>query len=156
MDDRDESITWQASEYIHHEKGPVWFVVFGLVIAALLVAVYFLIEDIISIVVIILMAIMVIIYANRKPKTLRYTLNYEGLTIEEKNYPYEVFRSFSIVNDRGVQSIYLEPIERFMPPISVYFLPEDAGRIVNMMGMHLPASQKEQDFFDSLVRKLRL
>lgn len=155
-DESPDSISWEASEYVHHEKDPLWFAVFGIVIAGVLALMYWLVEDIISIIVILLMAITVMVFANRRPRSLKYQLDNDGITIDGRMYKYGSFKSFSVMQEGAVQSIFLEPLERFMPPISVYFSPEDANTIYNIIGQHLPNRTREPDIIDRLVHRLRL
>jgi hypothetical protein len=149
-------LSWNASEYVHHEKDPIWFLLFGAGIAALLSGMYFLLRDVISVIVILLMAVTVMVFANRKPRTLHYELHEDGIVIEGRQYAFRSFKSFSIMQMGIVESIFLEPLERFMPPISIYFDPKDGDIIVNALGNALPARERDPDFVDRLVHRLRL
>ena len=151
-----DSVSWEASEYVHHEKDPLWFAIFGIVIAGILTGMYFLLEDVIAIIVILLMAIAVLVFANRRPRSLKYELNDKGITIDNRSYSYSSFKSFSIMDEGAVQSIFLEPLERFMPPISVYFSPDDADKIFAVIGQYLPNRNRQPDLMDRLVHRLRL
>lgn len=151
-----ENISWQASEYIHHEKDPLWYVYFAIISILLLAGTYFLLKDVISLIVITLMAIAVLVFANRKPLALDYQLSDEGIAINGKGYSYAQFKSFSVVAMGAVESIYLEPLERFMPPISIYFAPEDADKIINTIGSYLPHREHKPDIIDTIVRRIRL
>jgi hypothetical protein len=150
------NISWDASEYIHHEKSPLWYVYFALAAIVVLTGTYFLLHDIISIIVITLMAITVLVFANRQPRALHYQLSDEGIKIDNRGYGYGSFKSFSVMQNGVVESIYLEPVERFMPPISIYFGPDDADKIINIIGQYLPHRERESDFIDKLVHRLRL
>ena len=152
----DVELAWEASEYIHHEKSPVWFLLFGLGSALIVAGTYLLLRDIVSIIVVTLMAITVVVFAGRKPKSLKYELTDQGIRIEERAYGYGSFKSFSIMHYGAVESVYLEPLERFMPPISIYYAPEDADKVVNILGRYLPHRDREPDFVDKLVHRIRL
>ncbi len=155
-ENEDFKISWEASEYVHHEKNPLWFIAFGVVFAFFMAGIYLLLEDIVSIIVITLMAITVVIFANRKPRTLSYTLDDHGITIDNNSYTYASFKSFSIMQTGAIESIFLEPLERFMPPISIYFGEKDADRILSILGKYLPNRVREPDLVDRLVHRLRL
>ena len=155
-EENDQQVSWQASEYIHHEKSPLWFIVFGLFFAAILSGMYLLLNDVISIIVITLMAIAVMLFANRRPRTLSYHLDENGVTIDNKSYPYSAFKSFSVMQTGVIESIFLEPLERFVPPISIYFADEDAEKIFGILGSYLPNRIKQPDVIDRLVHRLRL
>ena len=157
----DVEISWQASEYIHHEKSSSWY--FGLVGIAILVGVVlFLITDditsiggITSYAVLAVMTAAVMVYANRKPDTLQYHLDPDALSIGQREFPLEDFRSFSVVQDGGVFSISLAPLRRFMPPVSLYYDPADEATIIDILASVLPHEETELDFVDRLIRKVR-
>lgn len=149
-------ITWQASEYVHHEKEALWFAVFGLVAAAILTGTYLLLKDVVSIIVVALMAIAVVIYANRKPKSLTYELDDHGVVIDGRTYDYSSFKSFSIIQYGVVETIFLDPLDRFMPPISIYFAPDDGEKISSILGEYLPYRDKQPDYIDRIVHRLRI
>lgn len=156
-----QAVSWKASEYIHHEKSSSWY--FGLVGIAILVGVvlYLLNDDITSVggitsyLVLIVMTAAVMVYANRKPETLQYQLDQEALDIGDRTYLLEDFRSFSILQDGGVVSVQLAPLKRFMPPVSLYYDPQDEEAIINILASVLPHEEAELDFVDRLIRKVR-
>ncbi len=148
-------IEWEASEYIHHEKSVTWYLLFGVASAAVIAGTYLILRDIVSIVVVTMMAITLLIFANRPPRSLKYVLSDEGIKIDGRGYSYASFKSFSIMQYGAVESVYLEPVERFMPPISIYFAPENGDAIINTLGQYLPHRDREPDFIDRVVHRIR-
>ena len=81
------AFSWQASEYVHHHKGAVWFL--GLFAAvALLVGATALLHYWLEMGAIILMCGAIVVYATKPPRTLLYELTPKGVTIEGKFYPF--------------------------------------------------------------------
>ncbi|MDX1765809.1 MAG: hypothetical protein R3313_02545 [Candidatus Saccharimonadales bacterium] len=150
-----DSVSWKASEYILHEKSVSWY--FGLVGAAILVGVvlYFANGGITAFAVLVAMTAALAVYASRKPETLQYKLSHDGLDIGDRHYLLEDFRSFSLVQDGGVISITLAPLKRFMPPVSLYYDPQDEKKIIAILASILPHEDTELDFVDRLIRKVR-
>ena len=150
-------ITWTAQEYVHIDKGPWWFVLFGLIVLGFIALDVFFLHAWTLSVLVIVMAIAVIIYIRRPPRTLTYALSpQQGLYIGEQLYTFDQFKSFGLIDDSGHHSIMLIPRKRFSPGVSVFF-PEEAGeRIVDILGSHLPMENLKLDAIDVLVRKLRL
>lgn len=148
-----DAIEWQASEYIHHDKGPLWYIVLVLIaLAAIAVSAWFQAWTFLAL--IIVMAIAVAIYAGRAPHTLSYLLGPDGLTINDRHYDYSDFRSFGVVPDGGLYSIILMPTKRFMPSITIYFPEEEGEKIVDMLGKKLPMEELGHDFIERLTRRL--
>lgn len=156
MQDSNQAISWQASEYLHHEKRAGWFVAYFFGSGLIALALHLLIKDVISTTVVIMMLISVGVLAGRKPKPRQYTIDDNGIDIDGKFFSYRSFKFFSIMNYGAVDSIYLEPIERFMPSISMYFAPEDEEKITNNLGKYLPYREREPDMVEKLVHKIRL
>lgn len=153
----DEPVYWTASEYIHEEKGILWFVAF------VIVCLVFIATDIIWIksytfsVLVVVMAVSLVIFSRRPPRMIDYTLSGDqGLYIGEKLYHFSEFKAFGLIRDHDQHSIMLIPTKRFATGVSVYF-PEEAGeKIVDILGARLPMEDLKLDVVDIIIRKLRL
>lgn len=150
-------ITWSAQEYVHIDKGIGWFVLFALIVLALVAVDIFILKSWTFSALVIVMAIAIIIYIRRPPRVLTYALSpVQGLYVGERLYLFDDFRAFGIIKDGENHSIMLIPRKRFAPGVSVFF-PEEAGeRIVDILGQRLPIQELKLDIVDAVVRKLRL
>lgn len=155
VDNTGDDITWTAGEYIHHEKGVTWYIL--LFIGALVVSglLYLITKDMISSVIIMILAIVVAVFASRKPGQVEYRVGASGISVGGRLYKYSVFKSFSIIQDEGVHSILLSPLKRLMPPITIYFAPEDEDSIKKLLGNYLPMEAGGPEAIDRLARRLR-
>jgi len=150
-------ITWSAQEYVHLDKGIGWYVLFAIVVLALVAIDIFFLKSWTFSVLVVVMAIAIVIYIRRPPRTLTYALSpAQGLYVGERLYHYDEFRAFGLIKDGENHSIMLIPRKRFAPGVSVFF-PEEAGeRIVDILGQRLPMDELKLDVVDVLIRKLRL
>lgn len=161
IDDLDGSLNvqpvrWQAQEYIQHDKGQLWFVVFAGAFILLMAVAIFLIKSITFDILVPVMAVALYVYVNRPPRMIDYTLSRKGLHINDRLYPFAEFKGFGVIHDGKEYSVLLLPVKRFKPGVSVYF-PEDAGEaIVDMLGARLPMQELHLDIVDQIVRKLRI
>jgi hypothetical protein len=155
--DTGEPITWNAEEFIHQDKSPVWFILFSLVVIGLVAVDFFFLKSWTFSALVIVMAIAVVVFSRRPPRTITYALSgSQGLYVGEKLHHFDEFKSFGVIQDGGHHSIMLIPTKRFAPGVSVYF-PEEAGeQIVDMLGQRLPMEDLKPDIIDVIVRKLRL
>ena len=153
--DNNSVVTWEASEYIEHERNAGWYVLLAIITAGLATGIYFLTKDIFATVIIAVVGIIVGVFAGRKPRQMEYELSSSGLRIGEKSYPYSLFRTFSVIKDGAINSVNLTPMKRFMPPISAYFAPKDEEQITKMLGNYLPYEERKLDSIDHLSRRLR-
>jgi hypothetical protein len=148
-------IEWTASEYISHSKSPSWYlaliggaVVFGAII-------YLLTKDIISVVSIAVVALVFGIAASRKPRVLHYSIDAHGIKAGQKYFPLGSFKSFSVIQEGPVNSIYLLPLKRLMPALTMYYPPEEEKKILDALSSFLPEERRQQDTVDRLMRKIR-
>jgi hypothetical protein len=149
-------VRWQATEYIHRDKTPLWFVLFALVCIALIALAIFVIQSITFAVLIPVMAAALLVYSRRPPRVIDYTLSRQGLHVNDHLYPFAEFKSFGVIHGDDEYSVFLVPVKRFKPGVSVYF-PEEAGEaIVDMLAARLPMRELHLDVVDQIIRKLRL
>ncbi|HET9174239.1 MAG TPA: hypothetical protein VFN56_03070 [Candidatus Saccharimonadales bacterium] len=151
----DGSIQWIASEYVAHHKSPGWYL--GLAGAAILAAaiVFLLTRDKISSAVVLIGAAVFGAYGARKPRQLDYRLDERGVTIGQRSFMYEEFRSFSLIPEGAFQSIVFVPMKRFMPLTTIYFDPADQDKITALLSQRLPYEERQKDLIDRLMWRIR-
>jgi hypothetical protein len=150
-----EPVSWTASEYVAHDKSLGWYLTLGLVIVGAAVVVYLLTKELISSVVIVIMGIAFGAFAARKPQELEYLLDNNGLKVGNRLYPYTQFKSFNVLEEESIHSIMLIPLQRFMPPLSVYYAPEDEDKIADALSSYLPFQERKPDVVDRVMRRVR-
>lgn len=150
-----ETVIWTASEYIAHDKSGGWYVLLGLAAVGIAGLVFVITREVVSTVVILVMGLAFGAFAARKPQELTYELGSSALRIGQKTYSYNHFKSFSIIEEGAVHSIMLMPLPRFMPPLSIYYDPQDEDKITNALSHYLPYVDRKQDAVDRLMRRVR-
>ncbi len=150
-----ETISWTASEFIAHKKTISWYAI--LVFATLIVAsaVFLITHDKISTFVILFVGIIFGIYAARKPRTIKLTVDHSGVTIGEHFYAYAQFRSFAMVEEGAFSSIVFMPLRRFMPLITVYYDPKDEQKITSILSDRIPLDTHKLDYVEQFMRRIR-
>lgn len=148
-------VTWTASEFIARHKGVSWYLMLALVAIVASVLIYLLSKDFITVGAVVGAIILFGIAAARKPRVLTYHMNEGGLTIGQKFYPYAIFKSFSVMEEDAFSSITLLPLRRFMPPLSIYYEPNDEERIVAILAHYLPMENRPADAVDRLMKHIR-
>lgn len=155
--DSNTPLTWTAAEFIHLDKGAWWFVIFGVVVVALIALDVFLLKSWTFSILVVVMAVATVIYVRRPPREISYSLSVsKGLYVADKLHGYDEFKSFGIVRDGSHMSIFLMPVKRFSPGVSVYFPEELGDDIADILGKNLPMQNIRLDILDQLIRQLRL
>lgn len=151
-----EPIQWQAPEYAQHDKSPIWYVGFVVVIIALMAAAVLLMQSWTFAILIPVMAAALMVYSHRPPRDLNYVLSEKGIYINDQLHPIGEFKSFGVVHDGIQNSLVLIPVKRFRPSMTVYFPAEVGESLVDLLGAYLPMQDIQLDAFDKIVRKLHI
>lgn len=148
------SVSWTASEYIDHQQGASWFLLLALVTVAIAAGLYFWTHDYFAVATTVILGILVGIFAKRTPAKLSYELSASGLKVEQKQYPFSQFKSFSVIEEGPISSIEFTPLKRLMPPISAFFETAEKDRIVSVLESYLPYEDRGLDRVERLSRRL--
>ncbi len=149
-----EPVTWTASEYIAHHKDARWYFLLFAALVSLCGLIYFFTRDIISVVTIVIVALLYLIISKAKPKLRTYTINSQGMSIDDKFYPFHDFKSFTVTQEGAIGCINFLPLKRLLPEISIYFAPDDSARIIEMLVNNLPNDQRQERKTDRLMKRL--
>ena len=150
-----QPVVWQDIEYIQHDKTPLWYIGFLLVVVVLIAAAV-LLQAWTFIPLIIVMAVALMIYTHRPARLLSYTWSSKGLTINDQLHPTGEFRSFGVTRDETHNALVFIPVKRFRPGLTVYFPSEIGEELVDAVGAYLPIQDVHPDAFDKIIRKLRI
>lgn len=154
--DDTEAVNWQASEYIHQDKGMQWFIIFGVVFVAFEAMAIFLMNSPTFAILLVVVAVAIVVFAKRPPRVLSYSLSGKGLHIGDTLHNFADFKSFGVIHDGAEYSVMLIPTKRFQPGVTVYFPEESGEAIVDMLGARLPMQDLKLDAVDKITRFLRL
>jgi hypothetical protein len=148
-------VSWSASEYIAHEKAPSWYAGVFAAAVALVAVIYLITRDTFASITVFIASIILLIYAGRKPRIKNYTVSENGISVGEKTFSYGEFRSFSVVSEDAINSIWLKPLKRFAPVVVMYFSPEDEQKIIDTLANFLPHEDRELDVIDRFSKRIR-
>lgn len=148
-------VSWSASEFIAHEKPKSWYLKLALVATFGSAVIYIITREIFSVIVVVVLSVALGVYGGVKPRTLKYSIYPEGIMVGDKIYPYESFRSFSVLDDTQTPSIQFLPQKRFMVPISIYCSSRDVNAISEILGEFLPYEHKERDMVDKISSRIK-
>lgn len=150
-----DSVSWTASEFVAHDKSSTWYLMLFLVAVVVAGLAYFINRDLISVAVVAVAALLIGVYASHQPRQLEYQLDQHGITIGDKSYGFDEFRSFAMQADGAFTNIVFLPLRRFAVPISIYYAPDDEDKIIAILSSQLPFDESHRDSVDSLMRKIR-
>jgi hypothetical protein len=154
------NISWTASESIDHERGALWYIVIvALAIAAVGLS-WWLLDGLFSKISSTILAATIfaaVFTVSRRPaRELHYVLNNEGLTIEDRQYPFSDFRAFGVHQDGTLWQLTLIPIKRFGLSVTMFIHDDQGEEIVDALGARLPMEEVKSDWIDKAVNKLKM
>ena len=146
--------SWQAPEFIATQKPAGWYLgLVGFFGALGIIAIIFKLWSTIPIVV--LFPIVLSIWGNRKPRILDYAITNYGITIGNKEYDYDSFKSFYQYMDYNQETIDLVPSKRFGVLVSLPLIPQEADEIKETISHMIPEIEHREDPIDAIFRRLR-
>jgi hypothetical protein len=151
----EKAVAWTASEFIAHHKNADWYLLFIIGIGVSAGLIYLITKDFVSAFVISFAGLLFILLASHKPRELPYKVDSSGVTIGQKFYPYNHFKSFGIGDEGVINCINFMPLKRFMPEMSIYYPPEEEDKIITILADHLPHEHREEHQVDRLLKKIR-
>jgi hypothetical protein len=123
-----------------------------IVVAAVL---YLWTKSIVTPIVVITSGIILGVYGTRRPRQLKYVMNRQGISIGSKQYQYDEFRLFVVTPESSLPEVMLIPTKRFMPSLSIRYLPDIESKVLNILAEHLPFEERRPDLIDSLMHRIR-
>tara|TARA_B100001989_G_scaffold250823_1_gene228701 strand:- start:118 stop:588 length:471 start_codon:yes stop_codon:yes gene_type:complete len=124
MEQKPRSITWEAPEHHHVEKGNDWF--FALVVIVLaFVIVAILFDNSLFALLIGLAGGALFVSAAKRPAIIPYAVTLRGVRVDDRVYPYSTLESYRIEEEdpRGPQLLLKS--ERKLMPLMVMPIPAD-------------------------------
>ncbi len=135
---REPRISWKIEEYTHREKGPDWFWALGVIaLAGAAIAVIY--HDVLFAIFIVLAAVVLGIYAARRPEVIEIAISDAGIKIRNYFYPYEKLKGFGVDEHDLGNHLLIESDSLLVPVISIP-LPAtiDTDGIIGLLRTKLP------------------
>ena len=150
-----KDVSWQAQEYIVHDRDALWYI--GLFTIGLGLSAIAIWQSWWTFLILIILSIITILTSNlRPPRKINYTLTKDGLTEDGKLHKYEDFKAFGILKEGSHFSAILIPKKRFGLSVKVYFPGDSGEQIVDALGSHLPMEEVKLDVLDRIANFLRI
>ena len=147
-------MSWNAPEFTFTNKPAGWYALLALFFVAMIgLALYT--RQYLTIGLLVLMCISLVIYAQRKPRTLNYTITTHGVYVGEKSYHFDSFSSFYEISDYGQRVFELVPSKQLGTLVSLPIQEGEERTIESLLGSVLPKVPPRNDLIDRLLRAMR-
>ena len=146
-----QSITWEAPEHAHVERGANWFWIVGIIGVASAAAAIILGDTLFG-VVILLGTVTVILFAQREPKILPFAVTTRGIRMGSELFPYSTLESFHIDDENPGGPQLIVRSNRILLPLLILPIPEEyLDEIDDLLGSRLPEEHLEEPLSHKLL-----
>jgi hypothetical protein len=147
------SITWEAPQHHHVEKGNDWFFALAIIILAFMVAAV-MFDSVLFALLIGLSGGALAVSAAKRPSVVPYAITVRGIRIEDRLYPFSTLDSYHIDEEdpRGPQ-LLVKSEKRLMPLIVMPLPPDHIDEIEDILKEKLEEEELMEPF---LVKVLEL
>jgi hypothetical protein len=145
------SVSWEAPEHSHPDKGGDWyFALLVLTIAVVIAAVVF--DNFLFAILAALSGASIAIAASQPPRIIEYAVSAKGVRVDTTFYTYNELQSYSIddEDERGPQLLLLGK-KAFMPMIVMPIPEEYIDEIESLLEVRLPEAFLEEPLLNRLL-----
>jgi hypothetical protein len=148
---------WEADEYEQEQHDENWYLAGG-IIAAILVAGSIVFRNYLSAVTFLLLAIVIYLYANRKPEKVAIQLKEFGVRVNDQFFPYQNMNRFWIIYKPGdVQALNFQTDSILNPVITLLIKNQDPNKLRELLQDKLPEDLKQEEGnIEQLARRFKI
>lgn len=151
----DDAVEWVSTGDELQSRSSAWRMRMLLISAGAGAVIYLITRDFVSAGSVVFVGLLFGFLGARKPPALQYRLDNHGIIIGRKQYSYNDFRAFSVVEEAQAITINLVPLKRFLPVLSIFCDPKLHDEVVAKLGLHLPMELHKRDAFDSIISRVK-
>jgi hypothetical protein len=146
--------SWQGVDSIAEDKKTKWYLILigGTVLCSAII--YFITRDKITTGVILVCGLVLGFYAAKRPRTVNYILDDDGIKVNERYYSFNKYRSFSILRRGDNITAILVPLKRLMPYMYINFTTEREAMITDTLADLLPQEMVRIDLLDRVLHSI--
>lgn len=151
MEPTPRSITWEAPEHHHVEKGNDWFFALAIVIVALVI-VAILFNDTLFALLIGLAGGALAVSAAKRPSIVSFAVTVRGVKVDDRLYPFATLQSYNIdeENPRGPQ-LLIKSNHKIMPLIVMPIPVDHVDDIESILKEKLVEEHLEESLFVKIM-----
>jgi hypothetical protein len=148
------SVSWEAPEHTHPDKGGDWYFALGILTLAVVVAAIVL-DNFLFALLAGLSGVSIAVAVSQSPRIIQYGVSVRGIRIDNTVMPFGTLRSFFINEDdpRGPQLLLLS--QKSLAPMIVLPIPADyVDEIEEILAPRLPEEFLEESMLNKILEIL--
>lgn len=150
-------ISWDAPEYIQHEKSLSWYIAAGIIATALIGYGIMYSNITLSLAVFAFAGVYLYLHKYSPPKITHIQISDLGVTVGKQFYPYTQIQAFWIIYTPRTQTLNLKISREFLNEISIQLGDTAPGELRQTLLQHIPELEgKTEKITDLLIQLLKL
>jgi hypothetical protein len=151
--EKSKDLIFEADEFIEYKKNAGWYVI--VILLGLLIGGFFVwYRQYSGAVVVVVGTIVLVTQAKSKPKKNQYSINSEGITINQKKHPFNEMKSFWTSISTEGNNIYFKTTKRFSIPITIHLGTADPKPIIDYIKKYVPEDEKMGETTSDKISRL--
>ncbi|MCA9362486.1 hypothetical protein KC906_03850 [Candidatus Kaiserbacteria bacterium] len=151
MESSPRSVTWEAPEHHHVEKGNDWFFALAIIIVALVI-VAILLSDTLSALLIGLAGTALAISAAKRPSIISFAVTVRGVKVDDDIYPFATLKSYAIDEESPTgPQLLIKSARKIMPLIVIPIPAEHIDEIESILKEKLAEEDLEEPLFMKIL-----
>lgn len=153
----DHVISWEAPEYVKHEKTLLWFII-AAIMAILLIIYAAIVSNWTMIIAIVVVSAIYVWMHGQAPRHVKIMISKTGIKFGDKEIPYQnIARFWIIYNPPHVKTLNIKSNSRFYPDLAIELGDQDPAELRTFLCAHVREEEgKVEHFSDTLVRIFKL
>ncbi len=148
------TLEWTAAEFKYYKKNKKWFF-FLFLIGFILVIIAILSKNFLFALGVIISCFVIYLYANKKPKKIKFALKGNGIKVGKQLYLYENLRSFWInYHPPHIKELSLRSKKSLVPYIKIPLGNQNPVEVRRFLLKYLPEKEHEESIIDNWTKKL--
>ena len=144
---------WKGPLYKKTNLPPTYYILFT-VVGLVLGGFFYWIHQPLSIIVVAAALLFFLTHAPDVPKALRYTINSDGIGIEDLKYSYDQLKSFWMAEHVVGITLYVERLNRLSFPLSIPLESASALGVRNLLRSHLPEVKSRGELLIDVINRV--
>jgi hypothetical protein len=150
------SVTWEAPEHTHPDKGGDWYFALGIVTVSVVVA-SVIFSNFLFAILSALSGASIAIAASQPPRIVRYGVSARGIQVDTTLHPIAMLRSYYLNDDDPRGPVLLVLSQKTFAPMLVIPVPEEyLDEIEVLLNERLPEEFLEEPLLSRLLEKVGL
>lgn len=147
---------WTVGEYERHARGTLWHILmisFGIIFVIYALAT----DNFLFAIIIILSAIIIFLQSAVEPHQVPFAITDLGIILGNRFYEFKEFRSFYIIYDQEVRTIFFDTASALRPDLRIPLGDQDPLEVRQLLqGMLTEDLEKEEPFADRAARRWKI